>query len=174
MHDLCWAANHNSYIKHTQTYIQSTHLHECSKTENMPGDKTQWSINDKSHSIPHPSFPFIYTCPLIEWMWLAAGGGRWERAGFGVRHSSPIRLILEWRGKQRFPRQQLAGDAGKGGGTNESILWFWHSTEVCVGHTHTHTHTHTMLNRYRIEMQTISDQCWDKCNLTHNVKRSDE
>lgn len=73
------------------------------------------------HPSIHRSF---YLCPsLIEWMWLAPwlvgesrerGGGRGvEGGGFLSRHSSPIRLILEWRSKQRLPRQQLAGDLTK-------------------------------------------------------------
>lgn len=101
----------------------NTNSHTCSETkdQNMLRDNTQWSINDKSHSFLHPSSPLFI--PVCQWVnVIGCGWVEWEQSkgwggGVGVRscarQSSPIRLILEWRGKQRLPRQQLAGDLTK-------------------------------------------------------------
>lgn len=87
-------------------------------------------------------------------MWLAAGAGCWERSekqvggeGGKVGQSSPIRLILEWEGKQRLPRQQLAGEVG-----HQWILFclFESGSRYEVSGGHTHAHTHTVYTDWRI------------------------
>lgn len=143
MHDLCWAPKPH-FIPPSHT-----HPHECSKTKDhsMLGCNTHWSINDKSHSFLHPSY--LLFIPVSHWV-NVIGCWWWERAekrdgGWGgcfwARQGSPIRLILEWRGKQRLSRQQLAGGfdkkAGKRGAPRNLFVFFRSvEVEVCTKHSH--------------------------------------
>lgn len=115
-------------------------------------------------------FFFFFFNLLGECDWLLVPGAgrdqrsRWVGRGGGkVGQSSPIRLILEWEGKQRLPRQQLAGEVG-----HQWILFCLFESgsryEVSGGHTCTHT-PYTLTGESIMDWDAdYSDQCWDKCS----------
>ena len=154
--------NHNSYIKHTHThthththvnthaYVQSTHLHECSKTKDQKHAGRQHTVVNKWQKPFNPtsilSF-YLYLSPhrgnVIGCWWWVVGESREVGGGGGGALEPDTALQLDWswndginKGCQDNSWQGMPEKGG--GGTNESILWFWHSTEVCGGHTHTH------------------------------------